>query len=209
MENSHRRNDISRLKINGVWITKKEELRQGIVNAYKTLLYDLGEWRASPKGLDFSRLTELEANRMKVPFSEEEVYAALKDLNGDKTPGPDSFTIAFWQSTWPMVKEDTMKVFKDFFETGKFVRSINTTFLVMVPKKGGPEVIKDCMPISLVGNLYKLIAKALANRLKRVVSKLVNKAQHAFVEGRQILDAPLIANEVVDSLLRRKGLSAC
>ena len=37
-----------------------------------------------------------------------------------------------------------------------------------------------------------------------MMSKLVNKAQHAFVEGRQILDAPLIGNEVVDSLLRRK-----
>ena len=69
-----------------------------------------------------------------------------------------------------------MKVFKDFFETGKFVGSINTTFLVMVPKKGGPEEIKDYRPISLVGGLYKLIAKVLANRLKMVVSKLVNEA---------------------------------
>ena len=55
-----------------------------------------------------------------------------------------------------------------------------------------------------MGSLYKLIAKVLANRLEKVVSKLVNKAQHAFVEGRQILNTPLIVNEVVDSLLKRK-----
>ena len=30
-----------------------------------------------------------------------------------------------------------MKVFKNFFVTGKFVRSLNTTFRVMVPKRGG------------------------------------------------------------------------
>ena len=66
------------------------------------------------------------------------------------------------------------------------------------------EDIKDFKPISLVGSLYKLLAKVLANRLKKVMSSLVNLAQNAFVERRQIMDAPLIENEVIDSILRRK-----
>ena len=44
----------------------------------------------------------------------------------------------------------------------------------------------------------------LANRLKKVMHGLVNVAQNAFVEGRQILDASLISNEVIDSILRKK-----
>ena len=28
-------------------------------------------------------------------FSEEEVFGALSDLNGDKAPGPDGFTMVF------------------------------------------------------------------------------------------------------------------
>ena len=81
-----------------------------------------------------------------------------------------------------------MGFFKDFFERGKFVRSLNSMFLVLVPKKGGAEDLRDYRPISLVGGLYKILAKVLANRLKKVVSKVVSYSQNAFVEGRQILD---------------------
>ena len=42
----------------------------------------------------------------------------------------------------------------------------------------------------------------LANRLKKVVGKVVFSAQNTFVEGRQILDAALIANKAIDSLLK-------
>ena len=59
------------------------------------------------------------------------------------------------------------------------------------------------MPISLLGSLYKILAKVLANRLRRVLDKVISPSQNAFVEGIQILDAALITNEAMDSLLRR------
>ena len=55
---------------------------------------------------------------------------------------------------------------------------------MLIPKKEGASDVQDSRPISLVGSLYKIIAKVLANRLKRVMRKLVSNSQNAFVEGR-------------------------
>ena len=57
-----------------------------------------------------------------------------------------------------------------------------------MPKKGGAKDLKDFRSISLVGELYKLLAKVLANRLKKVVDNLMSDFQNAFVVGKQILD---------------------
>ena len=162
--------------INGEFITGVEQLRLRIAEAFETMLADSSEWRANLVGLHFSRLNALEAENLELQFTEAEVFKALNDLNGDKAPGPDGYTVAFWQSNWGTVKKDVLKMFMDFFEMGKFVRSLNTTFIVLVPKKCEAEDLKDFRPVSLVNSLYKLISKVLANRLKKVMSCLVNKA---------------------------------
>ena len=79
-----------------------------------------------------------------------------------------------------MVKIEIVGFLREFHERGRFVKSLNATFLVLVPKKGGAKDLKDFKPISLVGNLYKL----LANRIKKVMGKVISASQNAFVEGR-------------------------
>ncbi|RVX19759.1 Transposon TX1 uncharacterized 149 kDa protein [Vitis vinifera] len=169
---------MEEIKVDGVWLTEEQEIKRGVVRAFKDQLTDPGGWHPSMEGLDFNRIGDEDAARLEEVFSEEEVFKALSDLNGDKAPGPDGFPL-------------------------RFVRSLNSTFLVLIPKKAGAEDLRDFRPISLVGGLYKLLAKVLANRLKKVVGKVVSSAQNAFVEGRQILDAALIANEAIDYLLKR------
>ncbi|EOX94178.1 Uncharacterized protein TCM_003568 [Theobroma cacao] len=75
---------------------------------------------------------------------------------------------------------------------------INTTFITLAPKCSSPESIRDCRPISFVGNIYKIITTVLANRMKKVIGEVIGNQQFAFMFGRQLVDCALIANEVVD-----------
>ena len=86
---------------------------------------------------------------------------------GDKAPSPNGFTMAFYQASWGVVKTNVMRVMHYFHHNGTFAKSLNATFVVLIPKKARANEVKDFKPISIVGSMYKIISKVLANRLKK------------------------------------------
>ena len=53
-------------------------------------------------------MDESERLSLERKFNKEEILAILKEAKGDKAPGPDGFTMGFFQKCWSVVEEDVM-----------------------------------------------------------------------------------------------------
>ncbi|PNY14688.1 cysteine-rich receptor-like protein kinase, partial [Trifolium pratense] len=134
-----------------------------------------------------------------------EVKAAVWDYDSYKSPGLDGINFGFIKDFWAEMQGDIMRFISEFQRNGRLTKGLNATFIALIPKVDSPQRSNDFRPISLVGSLYKILAKMLANRLRLVIGSVISASQTAFVKGWQILDDILIANEVVDEARKAKN----
>ncbi|GLT47499.1 hypothetical protein SLA2020_211940 [Shorea laevis] len=197
-------NSISGLLCEGMWIEDPDAVKEEIVK-YFGRLFQGDIWdRPRLGGIKFQKISEKQKGWLERPFSEEEIEEGLRSCDGSKGPGPDGYNFNFLKFAWQCIKEDFISFFAEFHRNGKLVRGLNSSFLTLIPKKLNAVELKDYRPISLLGCVYKLLAKVLSNRLKSVMAEIVSDTQSAFVGGRQLVDSVLVLNEVVDEIKKRK-----
>ncbi|XP_010490159.1 PREDICTED: uncharacterized protein LOC104767890 [Camelina sativa] len=130
----------------------------------------------------------------------EEVKHAVFAMNPSKSPGPDGMTGHFYQQNWDVLGEHLLMMVQGFFHSGSLDRDMNKTNICLIPKKIKAERLTDFRPISLSNVVYKIIAKVMANRLKKVLPGVVSETQAAFIKGRLITDNILVAHELLHAL---------
>uniref|UniRef100_A0A803Q1M2 Reverse transcriptase domain-containing protein n=1 Tax=Cannabis sativa TaxID=3483 RepID=A0A803Q1M2_CANSA len=94
----------------------------------------------------------------------------------------------FYKAHWDIVKNDVCETVIQFFQTGEFVRRLNQTLIVLIPKRDNASCFDDFRPISLCNFAYKVISKLLANRIKILLPNLISPSQSGFVPGRWIAE---------------------
>ena len=140
--NSQRRyNHLSVLEVDGVIYEEDSEVADQVVQFYKKLYTKTEEWRPFVEGLEFDQIEGLEREWLARRFEKEEILRVVKKLEGDKALGPDSFSTAFYHHCWRVVESDVLVVFEEFYQHSKFEKSLNATFVALIPKKNGASNI--------------------------------------------------------------------
>lgn len=114
----------------------------------------------------------------------------------NKSPGPDGMTPGFYQNHWAILEPDVTTFILDCLNNNNVPPSLNDTTIVLIPKKTAPDSVTDLRPIALCNVVYKIIAKVLANRMKKILGEIISENQSAFVPERLISDNILIAAEI-------------
>jgi len=204
MSSRRRGNAVSCFLVDDALVEGVDNVRSAVLSHFSTHFQSDYVDRPSMEALQFPSLSYREGAGLVKLFSVEEVKAAVWDCDSYKCPAPDGITFGFIKDFWDVMRDDVMRFLVEFHRNGRLTKGINSTFIALIPKVESPQRLNDFRPISLVGSMYKILAKVLANRLRSVIGSVISETQSAFVKGRQILDGILVANEVVDDARKCK-----
>ncbi|KAL0439710.1 UNVERIFIED_CONTAM: hypothetical protein Slati_2454000 [Sesamum latifolium] len=183
----------------GEVLTSQQAVTNEFITFYQTLLG--GSQRVRQIDLRYLRpwarhiLSEEEARLLLQPVSTEEIKQAVFDIDETKASGPDDYSSGFFKAAWPIVGREVTRAIMDFFVTGRLLKQVNSTLILLIPKVNNPTVVAEFRPISCCNVLYKVITKILVQRMQGILYTLISPSQNAFVPGRSIGDI-LLAQEL-------------
>ena len=211
-QNIHKDRNIKEIKTkNGIVTNHREEIKKEFQEFYKKLYTEegLGTENRQDEYLKYVRkIEDEEKERMENPFTENEIATAVKDLNKNKSPGPDGLTNEFYQSFQGQLVPILKKVVDQAVERGKLPKEMKLSYITLLPKDlDNRTEVSKYRPVSLLNADYKIISKILTSRIQPVMHKLVHEDEQCAVKGRKIQNHLHNIREII-TYCRIKGLPA-
>ena len=110
------------------------------------------------------------------PYTREEVDIAIKNMAPMTAPGPDGVPPIFYRTFWPDIGLEVSNAVLSCLNSGTLLKSINHTFITLIPKVNNLESMTEFRPISLCNVIYKILSKVIANRLKPILNSIISEA---------------------------------
>jgi hypothetical protein len=101
-------------------------------------------------------------------ISKEELQVAMNSFLKDKILGPNGGTIKFFWGCRELIEDDLLKVVEELRKTEKVIVAFNSIIVALIPRKENFAHFHDFRPISPCNYIYKIFAKIIALRVKRM-----------------------------------------
>jgi len=139
-------------------------------------------------------------------ISENEVFITLKTFSKGKSPGNDGLSSEFYMKFWSDIKHCLMGCLRANIGDGIMTTSQRQSVISLLEKEGKDKLLlKNWRPISLINTDTKLFSKVLALRLRKVINKVVNPEQVAYVNDRFIGDGIRLIYDILEVSRNRNG----
>ena len=116
-----------------------------------------------------------------------ELEEAIRTMNNNKTPGSDGIPVDFYKVFWSSLKIPFYQMMVYTFEQGMLHESARQGVLNLIPKDGrDSRYIKNLRPITLLNTDYKIIEKAIANKMIPALEHIIHTDQRGFMKNRRI-----------------------
>jgi len=125
--------------------------------------------------LDSLLQSNIDLSSLEIPFGHDEIDGVIRLLPIDKSLGPDGFNNEFLKKCRKIIKLDFYQLCDGFHSLNVCLRSINGSFITLIPKVDTLARINDYRPISLLNSSVKLLTKLLANRLQPLITRLIHQ----------------------------------
>lgn len=131
-------------------------------------------------------------------LSADEISHAVRGLSRGKTPGSDGLPLEFYVKFWDQLCPILLQLYTFSFDQGFLSSSMQESVTRLIFKKDDPKHLKNWRPISLLNVDYKILSKALTNRLSKVLPSIVSEDQTCSVSGRTIFDNLTLFRDTLD-----------
>ena len=175
-------NAIQGIFIESIWVQQPKLVKEKAAKFFAARFTEEKLDRPTLDGVQFNIITHTQREELTSPFTDLELKDAVWSCGGDKCPGPDGFNFNFIKEFWGVLKPDFRRFVDEFHVNGSFPKGNNASFLALIPKINHPQSFNEYRPISLIGCMYKIIAKLMANRLRKVMTGLIDERQSAFIK---------------------------
>jgi Reverse transcriptase (RNA-dependent DNA polymerase) len=133
-----------------------------------------------------SKITREQALLLDRDIRVDEHDMALKDMRSKTAGGPDGIGVPVVKKYWHLIRIPLSDYCKEMMRLNGMSPSFKTSLIKLILKKGDTAKIKNWRPISLLNVTYKVISKAINNRLKKVSEKILSRAQKGFTNNRYL-----------------------
>nr|GEW44783.1 RNA-directed DNA polymerase, eukaryota, reverse transcriptase zinc-binding domain protein [Tanacetum cinerariifolium] len=164
----------------GTWIDSPSLVKSEFMSHFKNRFEQPNSNRLHMNMHFSNTLSSVQFIDLECQVSKEEIKKAVWDCGIDKSPGPDGFTFGCCRRYWKLIENDAVDAVTCFFHQCSFPKGGNSSFIILIPKTPNANMVKDYRPISLIGSMYKIISKILANRLVVVLGGLKKKQSLVF-----------------------------